>query len=93
MTRAVPQLFRGENASAEADAFPPGFSGIFQAAENGVVVEYYLIEQEGSRFPELEGVERCLANWKHIKAETRQRWVSVELCYWILSRFDFLGPG
>jgi sugar phosphate isomerase/epimerase len=41
---------------------------IFQAAENGGGVEYYLIEQEGSRFPELEGVERCLANWKHIKA-------------------------
>ena len=40
---------------------------IFQAAENGGGVEYYLIEQEGSRFPELEGVERCLANWKHIK--------------------------
>jgi len=41
---------------------------IFQAAENGGGVEYYLIEQEGSRFPELEGVERCLANWKRIKA-------------------------
>jgi sugar phosphate isomerase/epimerase len=40
---------------------------IFQAAENGGGVEYYLIEQEGSRFPELEGVERCIANWKHIK--------------------------
>jgi sugar phosphate isomerase/epimerase len=41
---------------------------IFQAAENGGGIEYYLIEQEGSRFPSLEGVERCLANWKHIKA-------------------------
>jgi len=40
---------------------------IFQAAENGGGVEYYLIEQEGSRFSELEGVERCLANWKKIK--------------------------
>ncbi|MGO9232461.1 MAG: sugar phosphate isomerase/epimerase family protein [Bryobacteraceae bacterium] len=40
---------------------------IFQAAENGGGIEYYLIEQEGSRFPELETVERCLANWKHIK--------------------------
>ena len=41
---------------------------IFQAAENGGGVEYYLIEQEGSRFPSLEGVRRCLANWKKIKA-------------------------
>jgi sugar phosphate isomerase/epimerase len=41
---------------------------IFQAAENGGGVEYYLIEQEGSRFPELEGAERCIANWKRIKA-------------------------
>jgi sugar phosphate isomerase/epimerase len=40
---------------------------IFQAAESGGGVEYYLIEQEGSRFPELETAERCIANWKHIK--------------------------
>jgi hypothetical protein len=31
-------------------------------------VEYYLIEQEGSRFPPLETAERCLANWKKLKA-------------------------
>jgi sugar phosphate isomerase/epimerase len=41
---------------------------IFQAAENGGGIEYYLIEQEGSRFSELETAERCLANWKKIKA-------------------------
>jgi len=41
---------------------------IFQAAENGGGIEYYLIEQEGSRFPAYETAERCLANWKHIKA-------------------------
>jgi len=41
---------------------------IFQAAENGGGIEYYLIEQEGSRFPPYEGAERCLANWKQIKA-------------------------
>jgi len=40
---------------------------LFHAAENGGGVEYYLIEQEGSRFPEYESVERCLANWKRIK--------------------------
>jgi len=40
---------------------------IFEAAENGGGIEFYLIEQEGSRFPSFEGVERCLSNWKHIK--------------------------
>lgn len=41
---------------------------IFAAAEATGGVEYYLIEQEGSRFPELETAERCLANWKKLKA-------------------------
>lgn len=36
------------------------WKGIFQAAENGGGVEYYLIEQEGSRFPELDTARRCL---------------------------------
>lgn len=33
---------------------------IFEAAETGGGVEYYLIEQEGSRFSELETARRCL---------------------------------
>jgi sugar phosphate isomerase/epimerase len=33
---------------------------IFAAAEGVGGVEYYLIEQEGSRFPELETAKRCL---------------------------------
>ena len=41
---------------------------IFAAAESKGGIEYYLIEQEGSRFPELETAERCLANWKKLKA-------------------------
>jgi sugar phosphate isomerase/epimerase len=41
---------------------------IFEAAEATGDVEYYLIEQEGSRFPELETAERCLATWKKLKA-------------------------
>jgi sugar phosphate isomerase/epimerase len=41
---------------------------IFEAAESVGGVEYYLIEQEGSRFPSLEGAERCLANWKKMRA-------------------------
>jgi sugar phosphate isomerase/epimerase len=36
------------------------WKGIFQAAENGGGVEYYLIEQEGSRFPEMATATKCL---------------------------------
>jgi sugar phosphate isomerase/epimerase len=36
------------------------WKGIFQAAESRGGVEYYLIEQEGSRYPELETARRCL---------------------------------
>ena len=36
------------------------WKAIFQAAESVGGVEYYLIEQEGSRFPELETSRRCL---------------------------------
>jgi sugar phosphate isomerase/epimerase len=36
------------------------WKGIFQAAENGGGVEYYLIEQEGSRFSEMETARKCL---------------------------------
>ena len=41
---------------------------IFKAAESKGGVEYYLIEQEGSRFPSLETAERCLANYKKLRA-------------------------
>ncbi len=41
---------------------------IFQAAEGAGGVEYYLIEQEGSRFPSLETAERCIANFKKLRA-------------------------
>ena len=41
---------------------------IFAAAEAGGGVEYYLIEQEGSRFSELDTAERCLATWKKLKS-------------------------
>ena len=37
------------------------WKGIFQAAEGVGGVEFYLIEQEGSRYPELETAQRCLA--------------------------------
>ena len=41
---------------------------IFEAAESVGGVEYYLIEQEGSRFPEIETAQRCLDNWKKMRA-------------------------
>jgi sugar phosphate isomerase/epimerase len=39
---------------------------IFAAAESTGGIEYYLIEQEGSTYPELETVERCLAAFRKI---------------------------
>ncbi len=36
------------------------WKSIFQAAENGGGVEYYLVEQEGSRFSEMETAQKCL---------------------------------
>jgi len=41
---------------------------IFAAAEAKGGVEYYLIEQEGSRFPEIETAERCLSAYKKLRA-------------------------
>ena len=37
---------------------------LFAAAESGGGVEYYLVEQEGSRFSELETARRCLATFR-----------------------------
>ncbi|PYX03084.1 MAG: xylose isomerase, partial [Acidobacteria bacterium] len=36
------------------------WKNIFAAAEDAGGVEYYLVEQEGSRFSELETARRCL---------------------------------
>lgn len=43
------------------------WNNIFQAAEGVGGVEYYLIEQEGSRFPPLETAEKCLAAYKKMR--------------------------
>jgi sugar phosphate isomerase/epimerase len=40
------------------------WKGIFQAAESVGGVEYYLIEQEGSRFSELETAKMCLESFR-----------------------------
>lgn len=39
---------------------------IFAAAESTGGVEYYLIEQEGSDFPELEAADRCLVAYRNL---------------------------
>jgi sugar phosphate isomerase/epimerase len=41
---------------------------IFTAAEKTGGVEFYLIEQEGSRYPSLETAQRCLATYKKMRA-------------------------
>jgi sugar phosphate isomerase/epimerase len=43
------------------------WKAIFAAAESVGGAEYYLIEQEGSRFPELETAQRCLENYKKLR--------------------------
>ena len=40
------------------------WKNIFAAAENGGGVEYYLLEQEGSRFSALETAQRCLKSFR-----------------------------
>ncbi len=40
------------------------WKSIFKAAESDGGVEYYLIEQEGSRYPALETVQRCLTAFR-----------------------------
>jgi sugar phosphate isomerase/epimerase len=44
------------------------WKGIFAAAESVGGVEYYLIEQEGSRFSELETAKRCLETYRNMRA-------------------------
>jgi sugar phosphate isomerase/epimerase len=41
---------------------------VVEAAESVGGVEYYLIEQEGSRFSEMETAQRSLANWKRARS-------------------------
>lgn len=44
------------------------WKAIFVAAEKTGGVEYYLIEQEGSRFSEIETAEKCLQSYKMMRA-------------------------
>ncbi len=42
---------------------------IMAALESGGGVEYYLMEQEGSRYSEFDTAQRCLDNWKKMRGE------------------------
>jgi sugar phosphate isomerase/epimerase len=42
---------------------------IFDAVESVGGVEYYLMEQEGSRYSELETAQRCLATWRKMRGD------------------------
>ena len=44
------------------------WKGIFAAAESVGGVEYYLIEQEGSRFSEFETARKCLQTYRSMRA-------------------------
>jgi sugar phosphate isomerase/epimerase len=41
---------------------------ILDAVESVGGVEYYLMEQEGSRYSELETAKRCLATWRRMRS-------------------------
>jgi sugar phosphate isomerase/epimerase len=43
------------------------WKNIFAAAESGGGIEYYLIEQEGSRYPALETVRLCLQAYRQLR--------------------------
>ena len=45
------------------------WAGIIAAVEAAGGVEFYLMEQEGSRFPEFETARRCLESWKQFRAK------------------------
>jgi sugar phosphate isomerase/epimerase len=42
------------------------WKGIFAAAEGGGGVEYYLVEQEGSRFSEFDTAKKCLETFRRL---------------------------
>jgi sugar phosphate isomerase/epimerase len=45
---------------------------IFAAAESAGGAEYYLIEQEGSRYPALETVKKCLESYHTLRGDVKR---------------------
>jgi sugar phosphate isomerase/epimerase len=48
------------------------WTDIFAAAESVGGAEYYLIEQEGSRFPELETAKKCLESYHTLRGDVKR---------------------
>lgn len=46
----------------------PDWEGIFAAAESVGGLEFYIMEQEGSRYDEFESARRCLETWREMRA-------------------------
>lgn len=44
------------------------WKGIFAAAESVGGIEFYIMEQEGSRYDEFESARRCLETWREMRA-------------------------
>ena len=47
------------------------WKGIFSAAESVGGIEYYLVEQEGSRFSEFDTAKRCLETFRRLHSDLR----------------------
>lgn len=45
------------------------WAAIIAAVESVGGVEFYLMEQEGSRYPEFETAQRCLESWKQLRTK------------------------
>jgi len=43
------------------------WKNLLAAAESQGAIEFYLIEQEGSDYPQLETAQRCLTNFRHLR--------------------------
>jgi sugar phosphate isomerase/epimerase len=48
------------------------WKAIFDAAENTGGAEYYLIEQEGSRYPALETAKKCLESYHTLRGDVKR---------------------
>ena len=57
--------YQGYADAMAAEGVSP-WKRLFEAAENGGGIEYYLVEQEGSRFSEIETAKKCLQSFREI---------------------------
>ena len=65
--KRMPARWRSPNPIQQIRAGRP-WKAIFAAAEKTGGVEFYLIEQEGSDYSEFETAQKCLANYRAMRA-------------------------